>query len=237
MPANRGENFNMAKLILMRHGQSLWNEHNLFTGWVDISLSPKGIEEAFIGGDKIKEVPIDVAFTSTLVRAQMTTMLALSMHCSGKVPLICHPGEGQVEEWATIYSNKAAEACIPIYIAWQLNERMYGSLQGLNKAETIEKYGAEQVHIWRRSFSVPPPGGESLEMTAARTLPYFHEKIVPHLAEGKNVFISAHGNSLRAIIMFLEKIPPEEIPNLELATGAPIFYDYSQSIYTRENNG
>jgi 2,3-bisphosphoglycerate-dependent phosphoglycerate mutase len=224
----------MAKLILMRHGQSQWNLYNLFTGWVDIPLSPKGVEESLEGGRIIKDEPIDLIFTSSLIRAQMTAMLAMTVHHSGKVPVIMHPGEGFLEEWAGIYSEETLAQTIPVIRAWQLNERMYGELQGVNKADMAEKYGAEQVHIWRRSFDVPPPNGESLEMTAARSIPYFDEVIVPYLAEGKNIFIAAHGNSLRSIMMELDGLTKEEVVSLELATGLPVIYEYQQGVYTKK---
>lgn len=216
----------MTKLIMMRHGQSKWNELNLFTGWVDVPLSQKGIEEALEGGRKIKDIPIDVIATSTLVRAQMTAFLAMTLHSSGKVPVVLHTGEGRLEEWAKIYSKEAEDTLIPVYRFWELNERMYGELQGLNKAETMKKFGHEQVHIWRRSYDVPPPNGESLQMTAARSIPCFENKIVPLLKQGKNVFISAHGNSLRSIIMVLDNLTKDEVLKLELETGLPIVYDY-----------
>lgn len=224
----------MAQLIMMRHGESKWNHLNLFTGWVDVPLSAKGVEEALAGGEKIKNIPIDVIFTSTLIRAQMTAMLAMMFHFSGKVPVMMHQGEGKLEEWGTIFSEKSKDQTIPVFKAWQLNERMYGELQGLNKAETAEKFGAEQVKVWRRSFDVPPPHGESLEQTAARTLPYFKESIVPYLKNGKNVFISAHGNSLRSIIMFLEDLTRDEVLHLELGTGIPIIYNYDQGTFTKQ---
>lgn len=217
----------MSKLILLRHGQSTWNEQNLFTGWVDIPLSQKGIEEALAAGAKIANHPIDVIFTSTLMRAQMTATLAMSVHKGGKVPCLHHPGEGRLEEWAKVYSPKAKASCIPMYAAWQLNERMYGELQGMNKQEMRDKYGADQVQLWRRSYDIAPPGGESLAMTASRTLPYFEEHIAPLAMQGKGVFVPAHGNSLRAIIMHLDKLSHEEVLSLEIATGEPIFYEYS----------
>lgn len=216
----------MSKLIMMRHGQSRWNELNLFTGWVDVPLSLKGIEEALEGGKKIKDIPIDVIFTSSLMRAQQTAMLAMLQHSSRKTPVIQHPGQGKLEDWGLIYSEAALKETIPVYCAWEINERMYGELQGLNKAETMEKFGKEQVQIWRRSYDVAPPGGESLEMTAARSIPYFKDQILPALKNGLNVFISAHGNSLRSIIMFLDNLSKEEVVRLELATGEPILYDY-----------
>ncbi len=224
----------VAKLIMMRHGQSQWNKLNLFTGWVDIPLSVKGIEESIEGGKKIKDVPIDVIFTSSLIRGQMTAMLAMLYHKSGKVPCIQHPGEGKLEEWAGIFSEAAKSSCLPVYCAWQLNERMYGKLQGLNKQETMDKFGKEQVQIWRRSFNQAPPEGESLEMTAARTIPYFQENILPLLREGKNVFIAAHGNSLRSIAMFLDNLSKEEVVQLELATGEPILYTFSGNKWSKD---
>lgn len=225
----------MSILAMMRHGESVWNKLNQFTGWVDIPLSEKGIEEAVEGGKLIRDIPFDVIFTSTLIRAQMTLMFAMQQHSSGKIPQLMHKGEGKLEEWGKIYSDEAKARCIPAYTAWQLNERMYGELQGLNKAKTIEKFGAEQVKIWRRSFDIPPPGGESLEMTAQRAIPYFEEVVVPHLKEGRNVFIPAHGNSLRSIIMKLDGLTKEEVLNLELGTGVPIIYEFlNGSFFRRE---
>lgn len=225
----------MSLLIMMRHGESVWNKRNQFTGWVDVPLSEKGIDEALTGGLQIKDIPIDVMYTSTLIRAQMTLTLAMLHHSSGKTPCFMHPGEGKLEEWGKIADKKAREGCIPVYCAWELNERMYGDLQGLNKAETAEKYGADQVKLWRRSYDVPPPHGESLEMTAQRTIPYFEEQIVPHLREGRNVFISAHGNSLRSIVMDLEGLDREEVVNLEIPTGVPLVYEFKRGSFTKTN--
>ena len=220
-----------SKLILLRHGQSIWNQKNLFTGWVDIPMSAEGIEECKKAGQKIAELPIDVIFTSSLIRAQMTVPLALLNHKSGKIPVFLHPGQGKLEEWSEVYSEKAKQELIPVYQGWELNERMYGKLQGLNKAETAEKYGKEQVHIWRRSFDGCPPDGESLQMTAQRTIPYFQKQIVPYLEAGKNVMIAAHGNSLRSIIMHIEKLSKDQVVALELATGDPRIYTVSQGCY------
>lgn len=224
----------MSQLIMMRHGQSKWNEMNLFTGWVDIPLSEKGIQEALDGGKLIRDIPIDIIFTSSLVRAQMTAFLVLSEHHTTKVPVVLHEGEGQLEAWGKIYGEEARHHIIPVIRSWELNERMYGELQGLNKAETMEKFGAEQVKIWRRSYDTPPPKGESLAMTASRSIPYFQDKIVPYLKNGKNVFIAAHGNSLRSIIMHLDGLSKDEVINLELSTGTPILYSFSQDKFTRE---
>jgi 2,3-bisphosphoglycerate-dependent phosphoglycerate mutase len=224
---------NMSKkplLILMRHGQSAWNKKNVFTGWVDVPLCQEGIVEAENAGKLLSNTPIDIVYTSTLIRAISTATIALNFHHSKKTAVIIHPSTNKMGEWTTIHDEKTAQETIPIYMAWQLNERMYGDLQGLNKAATMEKFGKEQVQIWRRSFDIAPPGGESLAMTAARTLPFFNDVIMPLLAEGKNVFISAHGNSLRSIIMQLDGLSKEEVVALELPTGEPIFYEYSEGI-------
>ena len=193
----------MSTLIIFRHGQSTWNLENKFTGWVDVELSPKGIQEAIAAGQKLKGYTFDYAYASDLKRAQNT--LTLALQAAGHKPL------------TPIY-NKA------------LNERMYGDLQGLNKAETAEKYGDAQVKIWRRSFDVPPPNGESLKDTAARVLPYFESEIIPKIKDGKNVVIAAHGNSLRALIMYLEKMSPEQILEFEIGTAVPRIYELDKDL-------
>jgi 2,3-bisphosphoglycerate-dependent phosphoglycerate mutase len=223
-----------AKLILMRHGQSEWNKKNLFTGWVDIPLSLDGVHEAMSAGRKMASWPIDVIFVSSLIRAQMTAMLVMAEHKEGRVPVVMHEGEGKLEDWSKIYSPVVEQHMIPVFVSSALNERMYGKLQGLNKQETIEKFGAEQVKIWRRSYDVCPPDGESLEMTAARAIPYFEEKIMPCLLSGKNVLVSAHGNSLRAIVMDLLKLTKEQVLNLELSTGEPLVFSLKDGMWSRE---
>ena len=198
----------MARLILVRHGQSVWNASNRFTGWTDIGLSEQGVEEAEEAGRQLAEIRIDIVHTSDLVRAQRTAEIIMR-------------------------NNKASED-VPTTYDWRLNERHYGALQGLNKAETAEKHGAEQVHIWRRSFDVAPPDGESLEMTAERTIPYFTEEVLPDLVSGKNVLVSAHGNSLRSIVMHIDGISPEDIVSLEIPTGEPIHYSYEEGVISRD---
>ena len=193
----------MSTLIIFRHGQSVWNLENKFTGWVDVELSPKGIQEAITAGQKLKGYTFDYAYASALKRAQNT--LTLALQAAGHKPIT------------------------PIYDQ-ALNERMYGNLQGLNKAQTAKKYGDAQVKIWRRSFDVPPPNGESLKDTAARVLPYFEKEIIPKLKAGKNVVIAAHGNSLRALIMYLEKMTPEQILEFEIGTGAPRIYELDKDL-------
>ena len=192
----------MAQLVIVRHGQSQWNLENRFTGWVDVDLAPKGIEEAHAAGQKLKEFKFDMAYTSALKRAQRTLDIIL--------------GEMGVE--------------LPITRNEALNERMYGDLQGMNKDEARKEFGEEQVHIWRRSYDVPPPGGESLELTAKRVLPYFEAEIVPQLKAGKNIIIAAHGNSLRALVMALEKLTPEQILKTEIPTGAPRLYELDENL-------
>ena len=193
----------MAQLVIFRHGQSIWNLENKFTGWVDVELSPKGIEEAKKAGLKLGGYTFDYAYASDLVRAQHTLNLALES--AGHLPIV------------PIY-NKA------------LNERMYGDLQGLDKAETAQKYGDEQVKVWRRSFDIPPPNGESLKDTADRVIPYFEREIIPKLKLGKNVVIAAHGNSLRALIMYLEKMTPEQILEFEIGTAQPRVYELEKDM-------
>ena len=200
----------MVTLVLIRHGQSLWNAENKFTGWTDIGLSEKGIKEAENAGKKLEDVEFDVVHTSALIRAQKTAEIIIE-------------------------NNKKSKG-IPVHKDKRLNERHYGSLQGLNKKETAEKYGKEQVHIWRRSFDVPPPDGESLKMNAERTLPYFKENIIGDLKNGKNVLVAAHGNSLRSIVMFIENISKEDVVKLEIQTGVPRTYVFENDIFTRVNN-
>lgn len=223
-----------SKLILLRHGQSEWNRLNLFTGWVDIPLSIKGIEESIEAGKKLSHLRIDQIFVSSLIRSTMTAMLLMAYHSSGKVPVIQHSNGEKLEDWGNIYSHHAKENSIPVTIGWELNERMYGRLQGMNKDEMKKEFGQDQVQKWRRSFNEAPPEGESLSMTAERTIPYFKKMILPLLQEGKNVLITAHGNSLRSIIMFLEELSQEEVVHLEIATAEPIFYTFDQNGWRRD---
>lgn len=194
----------MPTLALVRHGQSQWNLENRFTGWVDVPLTDQGRSEAARAGELLKEAGLrfDVAFTSDLTRAQETLRIIL---------------------------DKLGQAGIPVEKDQALNERHYGALQGLNKAETAEKYGKEQVHIWRRSYDVPPPEGESLKDTAARTLPYFDAKVMAAIRAGKDVIVAAHGNSLRSIVMQLDNLTREQVLELNLDTGVPLVYEFDAS--------
>ena len=215
----------MYKIVLLRHGESVWNKENLFTGWTDVDLSEKGIEEAHTAGKQMKAAgfAFDIAYTSVLKRAIRTLWIAL-------------------DEMDLMW--------IPVIRSWRLNERMYGALQGLNKAQTAEKYGEEQVHVWRRSYNIPPPEltrederypgqdrryadlpmdetplTESLELTVKRFLPFWIDTVVPAIKAGKKVLITAHGNSLRALVKYLDNISDEEIPALNIPTGVPLVYE------------
>uniref|UniRef100_A0A0E0CRK6 phosphoglycerate mutase (2,3-diphosphoglycerate-dependent) n=1 Tax=Oryza meridionalis TaxID=40149 RepID=A0A0E0CRK6_9ORYZ len=223
-------------LILIRHGESLWNEKNLFTGCVDVPLTPKGVDEAIEAGKRICNIPVDVIYTSSLIRAQMTAMLAMMQHRRKKVPIVVHSESEQAHRWSKIYSEETKKQSIPVITAWQLNERMYGELQGLNKQETADRFGKEQVHEWRRSYDIPPPNGESLEMCAERAVAYFKDQIVPQLVAGKHVMIAAHGNSLRSIIMHLDKLTSQEVISLELSTGIPMLYIFKEGKFIRRGS-
>ena len=199
----------MATLILLRHGQSVWNAANKFTGWTDVGLSEVGEAEAAKAGEELADTQIDVVHTSDLIRAQHTAEIVME--------------------------HNRASSDVPTHRDFRLNERHYGDLQGLNKQDTRDKYGDEQVKIWRRSYDVPPPGeeGESLAMCAERTLPYLDEAIKPDLEAGKTVLVAAHGNSLRSIVMKIEGLTKEEVLSLEIPTGIPRIYTYEGGNFTR----
>jgi 2,3-bisphosphoglycerate-dependent phosphoglycerate mutase len=187
----------MSLLVLVRHGQSAWNLENRFTGEVDVDLTPLGRQEAINAGKQLKDIIFDYAFTSVLKRAEETLQLMLKQFTHGD---------------------------IPIARSQALNERNYGTLQGLNKAQTAERYGAKQVEIWRRSYATAPPGGESLQQTAARVIPYYQQAVEPLLKKGDNILIVAHGNSLRALMMHLENISQEAIAQIDIPTATPRQY-------------
>jgi 2,3-bisphosphoglycerate-dependent phosphoglycerate mutase len=194
----------MTQLVLIRHGESQWNLENKFTGWIDIPLSKGGEEEARKAGEKLKGMKFDVIFISVLKRAIQTYEIAAEILPELK--------------------------SLPVFYDKALNERMYGDLQGLNKDETRKKFGAEQVQLWRRSYDVAPPNGESLKDTSDRVMPYYHEKMEPYLKEGKNVLVFAHGNSLRALVMHLDNLSKEEVVKLEIPTGVPILYEFDKDL-------
>jgi 2,3-bisphosphoglycerate-dependent phosphoglycerate mutase len=192
----------VSQVILLRHGESQWNLENRFTGWVDVPLSQKGVEEARTAGVKLKSFKFDRAFTSVLKRAKDTLDIVLDIIGQKDIPIDYH---------------------------YALNERHYGDLQGLNKAETAQKYGDAQVKIWRRSYDVNPPNGESLKDTAARTLPYWEAKILPYVMKGETIIISAHGNSLRALVMHVDNLSKKEVLELNIPTGVPLLYEFDAS--------
>ena len=225
----------MMKLVLLRHGESEWNKLNLFTGWMDVDLSDKGREEAKAAGQTLKAegYDFDVCYTSYLKRAIHTLNITL---------------------------DEMDRAWLPVYKSWKLNERHYGALQGLNKAETAEKYGEDQVKIWRRSFDVKPPelseddersaakqamyrgvdpkllpANESLETTIARVVPYFEETIKPDMAARKRVIIAAHGNSLRALVKYFDNLTPEEILSVNIPTAVPLVYEFDDSFHALQH--
>ncbi len=189
----------MIPLVLLRHGESQWNLENRFTGWTDVPLSEKGIEEARAAGEKLRGYTFDRAFTSVLKRAIDTLTIVLEIIGQRQIPIEYH---------------------------YALNERHYGDLQGLNKAETAQKFGDAQVKIWRRSYDVRPPNGESLKDTAERVLPYWTEHILPRIVKGERVLISAHGNSLRSLVMHLDNLSREEVLELNIPTGVPLLYQF-----------
>jgi len=214
-------------LILVRHGQSVWNLENRFTGWVDVPLSKKGIDEAISAGRKLKDVEFDTAYVSHMLRAVQTLHYVLLELNSKKTPIMYHE-EKWIHDREHYTGDRKKE--LPIYQSVDLAERYYGNLQGLNKAETIEKYGKDQVHLWRRSFDVNPPAGESLKDTTLRTIPYFKNHILKDLQDDKTVLVVAHGNSLRSIVMYVEGISEKDIPNLEIPTGVPISYKFDKNM-------
>lgn len=188
----------MAKLILLRHGQSTWNLENRFTGWIDVPLTEQGEKEAAEAGRLLRVIPLDLSYASVLDRAIETNRIAL---------------------------EAAGQPDVPVIQDEALNERMYGDLQGKDKAETAREFGDEQVKLWRRSYDIAPPNGESLKDTAARTLPYFEREILPAVKAGRNVLVSAHGNSLRAIVMKLDRLTREQVLDLNIPNGVPLVYD------------
>lgn len=198
----------MPLLILLRHGESEWNLQNRFTGWVDVDLSPLGLHEAAIAGKLLAKFKVDYLFTSVLKRAIRTAEIVL---------------------------NEMGIENIPTERSQALNERHYGDLQGLNKAETGEKFGLEQLKLWRRSYDIAPPNGESLKDTQERVMPFYFERILPKIKEGKNILISAHGNSLRALVMHLNKLSKEEVLELNIPTGIPLVFEVDDDVNVIES--
>ena len=217
----------MSYLIFVRHGESIWNLDNKFTGWVDVSLSKNGIKESIKCAKYIKNIDLDIAFTSKLIRATQCLSTILSEFEDNYVGIFEHTNKKR-KEWSKHVSDKIKKE-VPIYSTDALNERYYGKLQGLNKEETAKKYGEKQVFLWRRSYDVRPPGGECLKDVYKRAVPYFEKVIYPYVKQEKNILVCSHGNTIRTIIKYIDNISDKDIPFLELATGMPIVYEYSKS--------
>ncbi len=218
----------MAKLIIVRHGESVWNKENRFTGWIDIGLSEKGIKEAKKAGKVLKNHKFESIYVSHMIRAIHTLQLILESTKDKRTPIIYHEDDKEIRKREHHTGTPINE--LNIYQSKAIAERYYGDLQGLNKEETAKKFSDEQVHIWRRSFDVRPPNGESLKDTLKRVLPYWEKRIKKDLENDKTVLIVAHGNSLRAIVKYLEKISDQDIPNHEIPTGIPIEYELDSKL-------
>lgn len=218
----------MAKLILVRHGESQWNKKHIFTGWVDITLTKKGIDETQELAKKLKQIEFDVMFTSCLERAQATLLLIASEQ--EKTATFMHGGEKYI-------ANAESNHRIPVHSRSDLNERHYGLLQGMKKDDAREKFGEEQVYLWRRSYEAQPPEGESLKDVCCRVREFFDREVVPVLEEDKNVLISAHGNSLRALVKYIDKISDESIAHLEFAPGHMISYTAKDGELIKDDGG
>jgi 2,3-bisphosphoglycerate-dependent phosphoglycerate mutase len=221
----------MPKLILLRHGQSQWNKKNLFTGWVDVPLSAEGVQESIRAGHAIAMCNVDVIYTSNLIRSQMTALLAMAQSHGKKIPYVQHKEEEAHSDWYQRVEEK--DALIPLYVAWELNERMYGALQGKCKEKIEKEFGKNTMQLWRRSLQVSPPEGESLAETAKRVIPFLKTHLLSHLNQGQDVLVCAHGNSLRALIMHIENLPEEAVCTLEVATGEALIYEYSKKGFFR----
>ncbi len=217
----------MSKLVLVRHGESIYNNDNKFTGWVDVPLSEKGILEAIKCAKKLRKIDLEIAFTSELERAQETLLIILSEQ--KKTGIFIHE-KGKEKKWEKHFTNKKE---ILVHCNEALNERYYGDLQGKNKDAMRKKYGEEKVFLWRRSYDIRPPHGESLKDVCKRVVPYFEKKIIPELRKGNDVIVSLHGNSMRAIIKYIDKIADDKIPFLEMPFAKPIIYNYSKGKLTK----
>lgn len=221
----------MGYLILVRHGESRWNKENRFTGWVDIPLNKTGIEQATKTGRQLKNTKIDIAFTSKLIRAHETLLRILAeQKCTG---IFLHKSKWR-KSWSMHLNKLFDKTEIPIHSSDKLNERYYGKLQGMNKEEVKEHHGEELFTFWRRGWNIRPPGGESLKDVYKRVVPYFKKRILPHLRANQNVLVSAHGNSLRALVKFLDQITDEDIPHLEITLGKPLIYEFKNNTLIRK---
>ena len=220
----------MAKLFLLRHLKSQWNLEDRFAGWVDNPISQEGRDSIRPIAESMRDEKFDLMYTSPLMRCKQTVVLLLE-NLGQQKPLFLHIDGGKMQKWSN-YVDVAGND-LPVYASEKLNERYYGRLQGLNKKETMEKYGAEQVHLWRRSYNVRPPGGESLEDVCKRATPFYRKTIEKKLQEGKNVLVVASHNSLRAIVKYVENIPDNKIIDVELPFGALVKYEFKDGKYIK----
>jgi len=219
----------MAKLFLQRHLKSQWNLENRFAGWVDNPVSKEGSEMAPIAAKLLEGENFDIVFTSPLIRNQQTTIKILKN--LGKNPLFIHLDGGKMQKWGTFEGGNGE--CLPAYVSEKLNERYYGKLQGLNKEEAKKTFGEEQVRLWRRSYDVAPPGGESLKDTYKRTVPFYKKYIEKELKDGKNVLVVSSGNSLRSIVKYIENISDEKIIDFEITFGGLVKYEFDNGQYNK----
>jgi 2,3-bisphosphoglycerate-dependent phosphoglycerate mutase len=213
----------LGKLVLIRHGQSQWNLENRFTGWVDVPLSHQGREQAKEAGRQVKNILFDVAFSSPLIRALETVLLVLSANQDQRTPILLPEDRRSPAPGRRPGQNREGE--LPVYRTSALMERHYGELQGLEKGYCAERWGREQLQLWRRSYDQAPPGGESLKDLTERVIPYFWEMISPCLEQNRNVLVAAHGSPLRALVMIIKGLPPAEVARLEIATGRPVIFE------------
>lgn len=218
----------MAYLILVRHGQSFWNKegYNCFTGWVDVADLPRGVKDLIKAGKILEDFHFDVAFTSELYRGVETVMITLSHNKVSGTPIIIHK-KGRLSKWSKFY-HKDFGKFVPVIKSWRLNERYYGRLQGMNKDKARKRFGEEKVLLWRRSYDIPPPGGESLKDVVRRISPVFYQEMVPLLKKEKNILVGAHGNTIRALVTIIDNLKPEDVLHLEIKKGAPLLYRYSR---------
>jgi len=223
----------MAYLILIRHGDSFWNEegYNCFTGWVDVADLPAGIRKLVKAGKILESFRFDIAFTSELYRGIETTMIVLAHNKVSGTPIILHEGD-KTTKWSKFY-HKDFGRFVPVIKSWRLNERYYGKLQGMNKDKARKKFGEEKVYLWRRSYDIAPPKGECLKDVVRRVSPILKKDIVSYLKKGKNVLVGAHGNSIRSIVTIIEKLLPDEVLKLEIKKGVPLIYKYSRGKFEK----
>ena len=224
----------MGKLVLIRHGESVWNGRNLFTGWVDVPLTQAGIVEASRASHLISNIDFDVVYVSALIRSIQTAFIVLLGDTKRRTPYLVHTSDFFHRKWYQTFSNTELKNMIPVYRCWQLNERYYGDLQGLCKSKIADIFGIDRVVSWRKGYTERPPKGESLKDTSSRVVPFFNKVIVKQLEAGKNVLVSAHSNTLRSIIMNLEQMDEAQVVGLEVDTANLIVYDYSGGEYIRE---